>query len=620
MRTSEDGVSAAIAGVLLIALVLIGFVLVGSFIMGQPLPEKVPKVQFGIKQVNDTTLVLVHEGGEALQHGSFKVLVDGTERSYSIQRPGAIATQQWWNVSSYVLITIPSGTVKSVALSYSGGSGETLLRSSNSPWGYYVFPSYDPNETVDLPLPDPTPLGPGDVPRMDWPPNETAQVLFPQENGMRIFVAAENSDPGRVNALISEGNRVFVCNGGADEQEINDALSLARGGVVELLSGNFEVSGRIFLQKNTTLQGAGSGATILRIRDPSRGPNDPGAYLPVTVNKEFVNLIGFKTEGHGFIMITASHVRVRDVWATSVLNGERYKAAGNGMFFVWAAPPHDRVDDIEFFKCIAFDCNTHGWNMNQDYSDKVARNITNVRLVSCTAQLCGYGVEQGSRSPWITGYDLHEWQDLQNVEVRGCLAINNWESGFHLEPGARYGDDGGNIGPRTISRNISFIGCHSEDNGRRNTDPSRFFMSGYYLSRDTSLIGCTSKNNMNAGYYVHGGDNALFEGCKDDGSTFGWKICKASEDITLNDCESWNNARWGIWASFSTRLTVTNFDQYNTHGDRGYQNILGWYKDEPKYQLPVTNSIFEMTAHPESGIPVINRDGSGNSYHIHYAP
>ena len=53
---------------------------------------------------------------------------------------------------------------KSVGLVYSGGSGETLLRSSSSPWGFdYVFPSYDPNEVINLPPPFPAPGEYGDL-------------------------------------------------------------------------------------------------------------------------------------------------------------------------------------------------------------------------------------------------------------------------------------------------------------------------------------------------------------------------------------------------------------------------------------------------------------------------
>jgi hypothetical protein len=196
------------------------------------------------------------------------------------------------------------------------------------------------------------------------------------------------------------------------------------------------------------------------------------------------------------------------------------------------------------------------------------------------------------------------------------VAENNWESGFHLEPGARYDDAGGDIGPRTVSKNIYFRDCVSSNNGR-STYASHFFMSGYYLSRDTHLENCQSLNNRNAGFYVHGGADSSFTNCTDRSSTYGWKVCKASSDIELRDCSSWDNLRWALWLSFSERINVYNFQHTDVVGDRGTQSILGWYKDEAKYQQPVTDSHFEITAYG-NGMPIINQAGSGNTYILSY--
>ena len=227
------------------------------------------------------------------------------------------------------------------------------------------------------------------------------------------------------------------------------------------------------------------------------------------------------------------------------------------------------IDDVEFYECHVVWAHTHGFNMNQDYNDGVSRATTNIRFLNCRAVGCGYGgagdpgimdtvtSTNQSRSEWITGFDFHEWQDLVNLEVVNCVASDNWESGFHLEPGARYSDDGGDIGPRTVSKNIYFRNCISSGNGQRNTYASHFFMSGYYLSRDTHLENCVSLNNRNAGTTSTAERTAPSTGCTDDGSTYGWKVCKASEEITLTDCTSANNRRWALWLSFSQGITVT---------------------------------------------------------------
>jgi hypothetical protein len=458
-----------------------------------------------------------------------------------------------------------------------------------------------------VPVPTLDPVAPTDIVNRPWPTDEEPLPTFAPANTKHVYVAASNS------TIIPPVPPLYVCDGTNDEAEINDAIADAAGGVVELLDGDFKLGNRVTLRDHTTLKGQGSSFTRLRVRGSD--PEESAPYYPIAASAEYVNIVGFALQGQGFVMVTASHVRVEDVTATSILDGERYKAAGNGMFFVWVAGAKSVVEDVGFSKCIAYDCSTHGWNMNQDYSDRVCRMIRNVKLVNCRAELCGHGIPGGSRSEWITGFDFHEWQDLEDLTVLSCVAINNWESGFHLEPGARYLEP---PGPRTISKNVTFMNCQSEGNGQRNTYSSHFFMSGYYLSRDTRLSNCTSSGNANSGFYVHGGESCYFNSCTDDGSLYGWKICKASSNITLRDCRSENNGRWGFWASFSTRIDVGNMTVANSAGFRGYLNNLGWYKDEKKYQIPVTNSRLEISATPRTGLPIINREGSGNVYLLSY--
>ena len=623
MTSSEDAVSEAIGGVLLIALVLIGAAIVGTYVASQPLPEKIPKVQFSVKEYGGN-IYLEHEGGESLDMNKFDVVIDGGPPNSTVTSSGGSR----WAMGDR--LTIPGAVTGSIGLVYKGGSGETLLRSSRSEGGYhYVFPSYDPNEVINLPPPFPAP---GDSDDLTWqfpsggvpPPNYTPgeysglawqfpsagipQPTFAPANGKHIYVAGKNS------TIVPPSPPLFVCDGVNDESEINDALSIAQGGVVELLDGDFRCSGRITVPDHTTLIGQGSLVTTIETKAKPGG----SGYLPISTGGEYVNICKFTMRGNAFVMVTRSHVRVNDVRATGIdLDGTLHRASGNGMFFVWVAPPVTVIDDVEFYECHVVDAHTHGFNMNQDYSDKVERATTNIRFLNCRAVRCGFGEPAGSRSEWITGFDFHEWQDLINLEVVNCIASNNWESGFHLEPGARYGSNGENIGNRTVSRNIYFRSCVSAGNGQRNTYDGHFFMSGYYLSRDTHLENCQSLINRNAGFYVHGGADSSFSSCKDTGSTYGWKICKASQDITLTDCSSSDNQKWALWLSFSQRIRVNNFHQDSVTGDRGFQNILGWYKDEPKYQQPVTDSWFDIIA-TNNPMPIINQAGGGNTYSLTY--
>ncbi len=139
-------------------------------------------------------------------------------------------------------------------------------------------------------------------------------------------------------------------------------------------------------------------------------------------------------------------------------------------------------------------------------------------------------------------------------------------------------------------------------------------MSGYYLSRDTHLYDCSASANRNAGYLVEHGSSSSFSGCTDNGSTCGWKVCKASAGIGLTDCSSSNNLRWALWIAFAERIAVTAFRQAGPAGDRGYQSILGWYNDDPNYELPVTDSRFEISASGDRSLGIINPEGGGNTY------
>ena len=213
------------------------------------------------------------------------------------------------------------------------------------------------------------------------------------------------------------------------------------------------------------------------------------------------------------------------------------------MFFVWA----DRADveDVEFYACTAYDCSTHGFNMNQDFSDRVPRTIRATRFIDCYAALCGYGEAGGSRSPWITGFDLQESQDLVDCRVVNCIAESNWESGFHFEPGARLDASGREIGPRTRCEGLVLEGCIAKNNGWRNTDPARFFMSGFYVHRNANLTDCSSVHNRNAGFSVQGGEKLRFDGCSDRDSTYGWLIVKSSHGVALAGCRSDQAAHLG---------------------------------------------------------------------------
>ena len=401
-----------------------------------------------------------------------------------------------------------------------------------------------------------------------------------------ILVAADDSaDPGARGAA-------HRCDGTDDQVEIQRALDEAgaNGGIVVLLDGTFRCTDKLSPRTGTTLMGLGPGRTILDVQ---------GYYKPIELLQDQVVLQGFKVTGRGFVLVRASHVLVENVEITTMQSG---RVEANAAFFVFAK---DAVlTDIEFRNCTAIDCGIHGFNVNGDGSPKETRDL---RYIDCAAIRCG---NADSRAVWATGFDFHETNDLYGLTVIRCRAEDNWESGFHFEPG-------GHVTPKTVAEDIRMEDCVSIGNGQRNTKGYPYtdsFMSGYYVHNDAVLVNCTSENNRNAGFFVHGGRTVTFEECTDTGSTYGWKVVKDSHDITLKDCATTGNLEWGLWAADAERLVLDGFEQRGIQGKDGYQSILGWYYGNPAYEKPVTDSRFEIAA--DGTLPAINQEGTNNQYEV----
>ena len=403
--------------------------------------------------------------------------------------------------------------------------------------------------------------------------------------GAILVAAADSTDPGLTGAT-------HRCDGSDDQVEIQRALdgAGAHGGTVVLLDGTFRCTDKLSPRTGTTLMGLGPGRTTLDVQ---------GYYKPVELLEDQVVLQGFKVTGRGFILVRASRVLVENIEITTMQSG---RVEANGAFFVFAK---DAVlTDIEFRNCTAIDCGIHGFNVNGDGSPKETRNL---RYIDCAAIRCG---NADSRAIWATGFDFHETNDLYGITVIRCRAEDNWESGFHFEPG-------GHVTPKTEAADIRMEDCVSIGNGQRNTKGYPYtdsFMSGYYVHNNAVLVNCTSEKNRNAGFFVHGGRNVTFEDCSDDGSTYGWKVVKDSHDVTLDGCRTGNNLEWGLWAADAERLVLDGFEQRGVRGADGYQSILGWYYGNPAYEKPVTDSRFEIAA--DGTLPAINQDGTNNQYEV----
>lgn len=425
--------------------------------------------------------------------------------------------------------------------------------------------------------------------------------------GPTIIVAAADA------SMASKAQAQVFCNGNNDEQQINDAFNRlpATGGTIQLSEGTFQTAGWIHPTANSNLIGAGEDRTVINVYNAAQYYNPIHCYQPNVYVK------GFTLRGMGFFLIRTNNIMIEDVTVTNVdIAGTRQPAGGNGMFFIWVDNPN--TGDITFKNCKAIDCNTHGFNMNSAVNDTSGQNswaIKNLRFLDCQAIRCGYGEAAGSNSEFSCGFDVQEANNLENVFLINCLAEDNWENGFHTEPGWWLG-----------TKNFYMENCVSRNNGQRKPAEAPYrdsYLSGYYVHRNSYLKNCVSINNKNAGFFAHDGINSTFEDCIDIGSTYGFKIVKGCKDITLKDCWSQDAKEWAFWGAFGDNIRLENFHQMNMGGkavDGGAptQSNIGWYYHDSQYHHSVSFSYFDITGYGPN-IEVLNQEGMSNTYVLNRA-
>ncbi|ACL16855.1 right-handed parallel beta-helix repeat-containing protein [Methanosphaerula palustris] len=403
-------------------------------------------------------------------------------------------------------------------------------------------------------------------------------------DGALVVAAGDSSEAEKQKAT-------YQCDGVDDQAEISTALgALPSGsGTVVLLGGTFHVTDEIILPTGTTLLGQGPDRTTIEVT---------GYYKPIVLSDDNCTLGGFKLTNRGFVLVTGSHNTIQNITATTFQSGE---VEANGAFFVFAK--NRVVEDVEFRNCTAVDCGIHGFNVNGDGSPKTTKNL---RYIDCSAIRCG---NANSSATWTTGFDFHESNDLLGLQVIRCLAEDNWESGFHFEPG-------GQVTPRTQSADIVMQDCISRDNGQRNTLPDSFFKSGYFIHRTAVLTNCTSINNQNCGFWTWGGDAVTFNNCTDDGSANAFSVGRTSEDITYNNCVSTNATQRGIYSFAATKIAFNNFSLVTPKNATGSIS-LGYRDGDTENKYPVTDCTFDVTCTgvDPAGV-VIQKDTLRNTLNI----
>jgi hypothetical protein len=378
-----------------------------------------------------------------------------------------------------------------------------------------------------------------------------------------IVAAADSSSSSKATAQ-------YVCDGSGDQTQINAAL--ASGGTVQLTEGTFYTDGTISPKGNSVLKGQGPDKTVIKMS------GDYGARIDIT--KDYTTVQDLKITQRGWLMIQASHIKIHNV---VIQDSKKTAPTVNGMFFVWA---NGRVcEDIEFVDCQAIDVGSTGFNVNGMNTPRTTKNI---RFVNCLALRCG---NAGSGKIWAVGFDFHEGADLYDLQVTNCRAEDNWESGFYFEPNFVNGEDPNMDLP--VQKNSVMTNCVSVNNGWRNTDATRFYLTGFYLSCGVTLNNCVAINNKNNGFWVwQSAQDVILNSCTDDGSNYAFQF-RTGSNIQLNNCVSKNARTYGIYAWGSDGVKVKNFKLINPKKTTGSIS-LGLREDHPNDPWPVRNCVFEI--------------------------
>jgi hypothetical protein len=370
------------------------------------------------------------------------------------------------------------------------------------------------------------------------------------------------------------------CDGHGDQAEINRAFASLpqEGGVVQLTPGNYHTDGTISPRGGTTLTGAGETATVISME------GDYGARIDIA--QPYTTVQSLTITNRGWLMITTSHVRVHDV---TIRDSKKTAPTVNGMFFVWA---DGRVcEDIEFVRCKAIDVGSTGFNLNGCRSPRVNRNI---KFDSCLALRCG---NEGSGKKWAVGFDFHEGADLYDLLVTNCRAEDCWETGFYFEP-----NFWNEVDPNTaipVQVNSRMYDCVAINNGWRNTEPTRFYMSGFYLSSGVTLERCVAVGNKQNGFWVwQGAEDVILKDCTDQSSDVAFQI-RTGTNIVVDNCYSRDARTYGLYTWGNDGHTI-NLHIIEPRRDAGYISI-GTRLDHPNENWAARNTNFNITV---AGAPV----------------
>jgi hypothetical protein len=118
---------------ILIGVVVLGMIIVNLVILSTPTNTRIPSLE--ATMANRSTLItIVHQGGDSIPLGQFRILVNGSDETANFKNSGSFP----WSVGQTLSFNA-SYMPQSAVLIYNGtGTGGVVILETKFPWGVYV--------------------------------------------------------------------------------------------------------------------------------------------------------------------------------------------------------------------------------------------------------------------------------------------------------------------------------------------------------------------------------------------------------------------------------------------------------------------------------------------------
>ena len=121
---------------ILIGVVVVGMIIVNVVIFSTPTQTRIPSLQASMTNTS-TLITIVHQGGDSIPLGQFKILVDGVDQTANFVNSGSYP----WTIGETLSYNDPSMPHSAVMIYNGTGTGGVVLLQTKFPWGVYVPPT-----------------------------------------------------------------------------------------------------------------------------------------------------------------------------------------------------------------------------------------------------------------------------------------------------------------------------------------------------------------------------------------------------------------------------------------------------------------------------------------------